>query len=94
MTDELMAEIKLTDYAQTPSQQPAAPWTSGVAYASGAQSGTVYVYEVPSPHKHSLLDHVRAGEHPITKDADTNPGDCWTPSKKISVPMSMSLTEQ
>jgi hypothetical protein len=50
MTDELMAEIERADYAQTLSQQPAAPGTSGVAYAGGAQSGAVYVREAPSPH--------------------------------------------
>ena len=69
MTDELMAEIERADYAQTLSQQPAAPGTSGVAYAGGAQSGAVYVREAPSPHKDSVLDRVRAGELP--KDADS-----------------------
>ena len=71
MTDELMAEIERADYAQTLSQQPAAPGTSGVAYAGGAQSGAVYVREAPSPHKDSALDRARVGEHPITRDADS-----------------------
>lgn len=71
MTDELMAEIERADYAQTLSQQPAAPGTSGVAYAGGAQSGAVYVREAPSPHKDSVLDRVRVAEHPIPKDPDT-----------------------
>ena len=74
MTDELMAEIERADYAQTLSQQPAAPGTSGVAYAGGAQSGAVYVREAPSPHKDTALDRVRAGEHFITRDGDSPPG--------------------
>ena len=74
MTDELMAEIERADYAQTLSQQPAAPGTSGVAYAGGAQSGAVYVREAPSPHKDSVLDRVRAGEHSISKDAENTQG--------------------
>lgn len=68
MTAELMAEIERADYAQTLSQQPPAPGTSGVAYAGGAQSGAVYVREVPSPHKDSVLDRARAAEHTIIKD--------------------------
>ena len=68
MTDELMAEIERADYAQTLSQQPAAPGTSGVAYAGGAQSGAVYVREAPSPHKDTVL---RTGEH--YKDGDNPP---------------------
>ena len=82
MTDELMAEIERADYAQTLSQQPAAPGTSGVAYAGGAQSGAVYIREAPSPHKDSLLDRVRAGEHSITKDADTTQGIAGPPARR------------
>ncbi|KAF9236902.1 hypothetical protein BU15DRAFT_49464 [Melanogaster broomeanus] len=74
MTDELMAEIERADYAQTLSQQPAAPGTSGVAYAGGAQSGAVYIREAPSPHKDSAVDRVRANELSSPKDADSGQG--------------------
>ncbi|KAF8120714.1 hypothetical protein EV363DRAFT_1368461 [Boletus edulis] len=82
MTDELMAEIERADYAQTLSQQPAAPGTSGVAYAGGAQSGAVYIREAPSPHKDSVLDRVRAGEHSINKDADNSQGMAGPPARR------------
>ncbi|KAG9308741.1 hypothetical protein JVU11DRAFT_10114 [Chiua virens] len=71
MTDELMAEIERADYVQALNQHPAAPGTSGVAYAGGAQSGAVYIREAPSPHKDSVLDRVRAGEHSVTRDGDS-----------------------
>ncbi|KAF9224583.1 hypothetical protein BS17DRAFT_808244 [Gyrodon lividus] len=74
MTDELMAEIERADYAQTLSQHPAAPGTSGVAYAGGAQSGAVYIREAPSPHKDSVVDRVRTNERSSPKDADSAQG--------------------
>ncbi|KAF8838671.1 hypothetical protein BDN67DRAFT_906954 [Paxillus ammoniavirescens] len=74
MTDELMAEIERADYAQTLSQQPAAPGTSGVAYAGGAQSGAVYIREAPSPHRDSVVDRVRANGRSSPKDADSAQG--------------------
>lgn len=79
MTDELMAEIERADYAQTLSQQPAAPGTSGVAYAGGAQSGAVYVREAPSPHKDTVLDRVRVNELPISRDGDSPQGPARRP---------------
>ncbi|KAH0839334.1 hypothetical protein J3R83DRAFT_16 [Lanmaoa asiatica] len=82
MTDELMAEIERADYAQTLSQHPAAPGTSGVAYAGGAQSGAVYVREAPSPHKESVLDRVRAGEHSIIRDGDSPQGMGGPPTRR------------
>lgn len=82
MTDELMAEIERADYAQTLSQQPAAPGTSGVAYAGGAQSGAVYIREAPSPHKDSVLDRVRAGEHSIVRDGDSPQGMPGPPARR------------
>lgn len=85
MTDELMAEIERADYAQALSQQPAAPGTSGVAYAGGAQSGAVYIREAPSPHKDTVVDRVRANERSSPKDADSSQGSGSSGRRQVRV---------